>query len=251
MAGDFRPPERVKNALDNRKLSMSVPCPGAQGKWSSLQWGLYANNPRITVFTNDPNDTGADKGYGKISANLDLPVFAAFLCELDKIIMGPEDVKVGIENKNFIFPGGKRSEKPVVVSTLWFGKNKEGEVWMSVVARDRPKIQFKFGAGQDFHHFVRGDGTPYSAGEWSQLCAKGYIRILEEMMPALAVANYVEPPKKDPPAGGGGYGGGQRGGGGGGNYGGGGGGQRGGSNGGGNSGGGADSFGGDGDDLPF
>lgn len=244
MAGDFRPPERVKNALDNRKLSMSTPTPGNQGKWSSLQWGLYANNPRITVYTNDPNDSGPDKGYGKITANLDLPVFFAFLSQLDQIINGPDDNKVGIENKNYIFPGGKKSEKPVVVSTLWFGKDKEGIVWMSIVARDRPKIQFKFGPS-DFHHFQKGDGTPFTAGECSQLFAKGYIRILEEMVPTLAVANYVEPPKKDAPAGGNSYGNRGGGGGGGNSYGGGGGGNR-----GGNSAPAAESFGGD-DDLPF
>ncbi len=246
MAGDFRPVERVKNALDNRKLNLSTKCPADQSKWSSLIWGLYSNNPRITVYTNDPGDTGPDKGYGKISANLDLPIFAAFLVQLDKIIDGPNDVKFSIENKNFIFPGGKRSEKPVVVNTLWFGKNADGVVWISVVARERPKIQFKFGGdGNSFHNFTHGDGTAFSAGEWSQLQAKGYVRILENMVPTIAAANYVEPPKKDAPAGGGGYGGGNRSGGGGGGYGGGGG--R--SNGGGNSGGGAD-FGADGD-LPF
>lgn len=236
MAGDYRPPERVKNALDNRKLSMSAPTPGHDGKYASLQWGLFSNNPRITVYTNDPNDNGPDKGYGKISANLDLPVFAAFLHQLDKVIDGPADTKIGIENKNFIFPGGKRSEKPVVVSTLWFGKDKEGIVWVSVVAQNRPKIQFKFGGGQNFHNFMHGDGTPFTAGEWSQLCAKGNLNILEHMMPALAVTNYVEPPKKDAP----------RSGGGGGSYGG----NRGGNSGGNSSGGGGGDFGGD-EDLPF
>lgn len=244
---DFKRPERVKNALDNRKLNLSVPCPGVQGKWSSLIWGFHANNPRLTVFTNDPNDSGADKGYGKISANLDMPVFYAFLAEFDKIIEGPPDQKCTIENKNYIFPGGKKSDKPVVVSNLHFGKNKDGVIWLSVTApanQNRPKIMFTFGPS-DFHQFIRGTGEPMTAAEVSQAFARGYIRILENMVANLAVNNYEEPPKKDAPGGGGGYGN-RGGGGGGGGYGGGG--NRGGGNyGGGGGGGGSD----DGDDLPF
>lgn len=222
MAGDFRPPERIKNSLDNRKLTLSTPCPGQQGKWSSLSWGLYSNNPRITVYTNHPDDTGPDKGYGKITANLDLPVFVAFLKDLDTVIEGPNDVKRSIENKNFTFFGGKRSDVPAVVSTLHYGKNKDGEVWLSITAPNRPKIQFKFGSGsQNFHNFIHGDGTPFSVAEFSVLTARAYIDILERMMTHLAVNLFVEPPKKDAPQGnrqgGGNYGGGgNRGGGGGG-----------------------------------
>lgn len=236
MANDFRPAPRVKNALDNRKLNLSTPCPGVQGKWSSLIWGLYANNPRITVYTNDPNDTGADKGYGKINANLDLPVFYMLTGLITKAIdyvatADKPDWKDKVENKGFTFFGGKKSDKPAVISSVWVGKDKEGVVWISVVAKDRPIIKFSF-APSDFHNFVHGDGTPYTAGEASVLFADGYVTLLENMMTHMACNNYVEPPPRDPPAGaqrgGNSYGGGR-------------------SNGGGNSGGGMEMD----DDLPF
>jgi hypothetical protein len=236
---DFTPTPRAKNSLDHRKLNLNAPAPNAPGQQASLIWGIHANNPRITVYTNDPQDKGADKGYGKISANLDLPVFFAFLRSLDQVIEGPNDVKLGIENKNFIFPQGKRSEKPIVVSTLFFGKDKDGVVWMSVSAKDRPKIKFDFGIN-DFHHFVKGDGTPYTKAEMSVLFAKGYVRILEEMVPALLVDNYVEPAPKPQQGGGGNYGNRGGNGGGGGNYG-----------GGGNRPAPTQDFGGDSSDLPF
>lgn len=60
---DFRPPPRIKNALDNRKLNLSAPTPGAQGKYANLIWGIINNNPRITVYTGDPSEEGnASKG---------------------------------------------------------------------------------------------------------------------------------------------------------------------------------------------
>ena len=53
---------RVKNALDNRKLFLTAPVPStdpeAKGKYSTLQWMLVKNNPRMVVWTNDPADTG-------------------------------------------------------------------------------------------------------------------------------------------------------------------------------------------------
>jgi hypothetical protein len=205
--GNFQPTPRVKNALDNRKLSLSAPTPGVQGKYSSLIWGLYSNNPRITVYTNDPNDSDKSKNYGKITAALDLPVFMMLMNMINQAIDSPADVKFRIENKNYIFPAGKRSDHPVVVSELHVGK-KDGVVWMSVTAKDRPRIQFKFHPS-DFHAFQHGDGRPFTEAEASAIFARGYVRLLEEMMLHLAAENYTEPPPKD---GGNSGGGGNRGG---------------------------------------
>jgi hypothetical protein len=193
---DFTPQARAKNGLDNNKLNLSVPCPADPSKKSSLIWGFHANNPRLTVYTNVPDDQGADKGYGKISANLDMPVFFGFLHLLNQTIAHVGEIKNKIENKNFIFPGGKRSERPVVVSELWVGKDADGVVWLSVTAKDRPKIKFTFGTS-DFHKFVHGDGTPFTDGEMSVAFASGYVNILEKMMTNMAVSHYVEPVKKD------------------------------------------------------
>jgi uncharacterized membrane protein YgcG len=190
--------ERKKIALDNRKLHLSTPCPTAKGKWSSLQVNLFSNNPRITVYTNDPDDQGESKQYGKITASLDAQVFFVFLGKLTEIINGSAGVeeKVKIENKNFIFPGGKRSESPVVQSELHFGKDAEGVVWVSVTARDRPRIKFAFGRN-DFHTLYHKTGEQFSAGEASVLFARGWVRIMENMMTHLLVTEWVEPEKKD------------------------------------------------------
>ena len=192
---DFRPRnERVKTALDNRKLNLSAPCPGVAGKYSNLQWMLMANNPRIVVWTNDPNDTGESKGYGKITANLDLPTFMAFLNLLNKVIDKEGEYKDKIENLNYIFPKGKRSEKPVLVSELWVGKDKDGIIWMSITApanQQRPRIKFPF-APSNFHNWIHGDGTPYSSPEVSKLYAQGYANLLQNMMVHVACENFVD-----------------------------------------------------------
>lgn len=190
---DFIPPQRKKTSLDNKKLNLSTKCPSADGKISSLIWGIVNNNPRITVFTNDPNDT---KDNGRISANLDLPVFFMFLEKFEECIASNVEVKYKLENSNYTFIGGKRSEKPVVVSELWFGKDKDGIMWISVMAANRPKIKFPF-ILSDFHHLQNADGTPVSASEVSMGVAKAYVNILRNMMLTLACDNYYEAPPRN------------------------------------------------------
>lgn len=203
---DFKPLPRKKNALDNRKLNLSTPCPTAKGKYSALIWGVYSNNPRLTVYTGDPDDTTKDP-YGRITAALDVPTFFAFLELMKRVIVSKEEVKFSIENKNFTFFGGKRSEKPVLVSTLWVGKDKDGKVWISVISDDasRPKVRFFFGDNQ-FHHITHSDGSPLTPGENSTLFATGYFSILTNLVSDILVKEYVEDKPKQPQQGGqGGY----------------------------------------------
>lgn len=202
MADNFQRPQRKKNALDNAQLSLSANCPTAQGKRSSLSMNVIANNPRITVYTNDPND--ANNNYGKITANLNLPVFGIYLEMLQQavdFVPTPEkpEFKTIIGNKNFIFPGGQRSKEPVPVSELHVGKNKEGVVWVAVLdksGKDRPRIQFPFTVS-NFHDLRWGDGTALTPAEVSVLAARSHLRIWRDVMYQLVVNEYVEPPKKE------------------------------------------------------
>lgn len=217
---DFRPAPRKLNALDNKKLRMSAP--NKKGKMASLAWMLVKNNPRLVVYTNDPDDQNND--YGKISANLDAPTFFAFLALLKDAIDAPGQFGEKIENKNFTWGGGKRSDEPVVVNSLIVGKDEDGTIWVCVSAPRRPQLKFPF-TSPDFHHFIHRDGSPYTAAEISKIYATAYHSMLSLLAGNLLVTEWVPP---DPPKdqnnrgggggqGGGGYnrGGGQGGGGGG------------------------------------
>lgn len=197
-------PTRKKIALDNRKLTLSVPCPSAQGKYSTLAWRLVSNNPRIDVYTNDPQDNTAKNNNGKISAAMDAPTFSAFVQLLKETISSAVPVKYKIENKNFIFPGGKRSEKPVIVSELVLIKDDEGVIWLSVLSSDkeRPKIKFPL-INNEYHNFFKEGGVKFSKGEASQLYARGYVNLIESMMNHLLITEWVEPEIKKKPEGGG------------------------------------------------
>lgn len=199
-------PQREKNVLDDRKLRLSTK--NEQGKWANLSFGVYSNNPRVTVYSG----IDGDKDNGRISANMDTPAFYVFLHKLAEVIdfvptEDAKDIKYKIENKRPNFQkGGGRPNGTVTESELWFGKSANGVVWLSVTGYQRPKIQFKFGEGVEYHSFFHGNGEQFTEGELSKAFAKAYLEALYGIIPVLKTTKYVEPQPKQ--QNGGGYNGG-------------------------------------------
>lgn len=215
MAEQFRAPPRPKNALDNRKLNLTTPCPTAPGKTSALQIGVFIQEKfgepfvRMTCFTRDPEDQGERNDYGKIQAEFDPPVFYAFMEKLERIAKGPagtED-KIKWEVKGITFFGGKRSDSPQVKAEVHFGKDADGTVWLSVFKPNRPRIKFPFGV-TDFYNLVHKTGEQVSRSEMSELFCIGWIKTFQALLPTFLINQYKEVPW-EPNGGKGGQGGGQ------------------------------------------
>lgn len=190
-------PARRKNALDNFGFSISVPVEGEQGKYSRLLWGLKGNNLTIRVYTSVPSDQGNQNGL--ITCDLEGIQFFAFLEMVREAINATGEYKNKIECAKFIFPNGKRSEKPVTISSVYVGRTAEGMIWVSIIdniKKERPRIQFPFAGGR-WHHFKHGDGTDYTKAEVSQLTAKAFYNMLSQIGSHLMVTEYKEPEKKN------------------------------------------------------
>lgn len=185
-------PPKPKGPLDNDKITLYTPVPGQPGKKSRLIWGMFQNNPRVIVYTNNEANSSKENDFGKITAALDAPVFFGLLELLESLTEKPNDTKFKIENKNYTWFGGRRSETPVLVSELWVGKDKEGAMWISVTASGRPKIVFYF-EFSDYHFFLHGDGTPMSKQEGSVVACRSYCKLLRGMYENLLVTSYVDP----------------------------------------------------------
>ena len=189
-----------KTVFDNPKLSLRAP--NSKGKMASLQWGLNLNNPRITVYTNDPDDTVDN---GRISGNMDAPTFYALLTLLSRAIKSEGYYSDKIENKNHPRgENGARSENSVVVSSTIVERDNDGVISLSLVAHSRPIVKFVFGPSE-YHNFVHKNGTPWSRAELSQVYAEAYLTMLTTVMASAMNSNYVEPVKRERPAGGGGF----------------------------------------------
>lgn len=133
---DFKPTVK-KHAINEKKLQLHSQ--NAVGKSSTLKFNINKNYPRIDVYTNDDNDP---KMKEPIRAAMDQPSFFLFLVLLEKAAHSKEEFEETIENKGHTFFGGKRSEKPEVLSRLTVGKDDKGVVYITVSAKGRPKIKF-------------------------------------------------------------------------------------------------------------
>lgn len=188
---------RKKNALDNYGFNVAVPVNGEQGKYSNLSWEVTRNNLGIRVYTGYSSDKGNKNGL--IRARLDGINFFAFLELLREATEGSGKISNKIEYTDFTFFGGKRSERPQLISTVYVGRDEDGVVWVSVVDsinKDRPRIKFIFGEGRNYN-FKNADGTPFTQAKTSQILAKSFYNMLSNMGSYVMTQEYVEPKPKE------------------------------------------------------
>ena len=195
--GNFKPAPRPKNALDEYKLRLSAPPAQGATKPASMAFSVVSNNPRIDVYTNVPND----KNNGNIRAAMDSPTFYSLLELLEKAINGPADNRYSIKNMNHTFFEGKRSEHPKLISTTTVGKDKEGRVFISLIAKDRPLIKFVFLPSM-YHSLVKMDGSDFSEAEMSEVYARAYLNLLRNLVADVLTETYTEPKPRDENGGG-------------------------------------------------
>ena len=170
--------------IDFNRLSMWTPTPGVENKRARLSFGILDINPRISIFTNNPEDT---IGKGIIPAPMNPETFFTFLMRLEMIAKGNPNAKEKIE----CFQGKER----VKVSDLIFGKDEEGFVWVSVIAANRPNIKFVFEMS-DWHTIQRGDGSKFTPAECSVLEALAKIQLLRNVYTNF-FADVLKTPRPD------------------------------------------------------
>lgn len=210
------PNAHVRNVLDGNNLSISAPCPTAKGKWSSLNFRVTNGNPRIIIYTNDPDDEGND--YGRIVVKLHPLSFETLLNVWESCIDKEAGYKETIEIEDFIFNGGQRSERPELTHKIIVGKDNDGVISLMVLdARgpNRPRIKFEIRAPR-FVKLLSSGGEPLDRAQESVRFTRIWIDLLRPLATQLAVDTWKEPQRRNQNqnqgggnrGGGGGYGGG-------------------------------------------
>ncbi len=203
-------PPRQKTLLDDRKFTLYAANPS--GGRASLKWAMAGPNPRITVWSG----MAADKDNGKSEAKMDLKTFMAFLVILEKTIKTPH--KEGEATGSVIEMGFYRDNRVNHISDLHIGRDKDGVIFISVVAKNgNTPVKFPF-VTEEYHNFRHRGGEAYSKAETSEIMAAAYLKILEGIVPVLSDRNWKEPPpqqngnqgNRNGNRGGGNYGGGNR-----------------------------------------
>lgn len=181
------------NLLQEYKLRLvAEPLEGAmefngRRREPQLALSVYDNQPRFTVYTN----VEGDKQNGRIEGNMDTFTFFAVMQALREVIADPEHPGFAVENKGHFFSKENgRSEKPGVKSRTILGRNERGEIFMAVVANNRPKAQFIF-KPTEYHTFINKDGTPTALSKVSELFASGYVKLMEKAVVSVLQTDFI------------------------------------------------------------
>ena len=191
---EYNHPVRKKTILDDPKLKLyAAPVEGST-RAPALSWGVgERGNPRITVYTNDPN---ASKDNATIQAKFDMPNFFVFLNQFEDVISGTGKSMEGMRNSGHTFFGGKRSERPETLSTALVGREDSGKIFIQVGTRNSPRIKFYL-MPSNWHHLIDHAGNALSEERASTLMARGYLDTLRMVIPQMALAGYQPPEPKD------------------------------------------------------
>lgn len=188
---DFKPTIK-KHAINEKKLQLNAN--NAVGKSATLKFNIAKNYPRIDVYTNDDNDP---KSKDPIRAAMDQPSFFLFLVLLEKAAHAKETFEETIENKNYTWFGGKKSEKPEVISRITVGKDEKGVVYICATAKNRPKIKFPV-VPTNWNYLVD-IKTGEKAGEAkaSHHMALAWKEMLSQMVGTYLIFNFEEEVQKE------------------------------------------------------
>ena len=161
------------------KFQLYTEAPGAPGKRSRLGYSSYRGAPRITVFTNVPNDSGK----GVINAPMNPETFIVFMNLLEAVARNPAETKNKIDCWTILrsTEGQEVNKEKTLLSEVYFGRDANGVVWISVTAPNRPRIKFDFKIS-DFHKIYKGDGTQLTEAESSTLQTLATVTALREIM---------------------------------------------------------------------
>ena len=129
-----------------------------------------------------------DKNHGNIIAEIHPRTFRGLLAAIRKLASNPGlDEKYTVTNANFVFLGGKRSEKQRITSKVGVGRNDKGVLGIMIIDMlddTRPKIHFPFG----YNPTARGRYSLLLKGgnedpvESSNLGALGWVDMIEDQL---------------------------------------------------------------------
>ena len=199
MAWDKKVPYKSKEpltALDNDKLHLLTPSAKEPGKNARLTVRFVKNSPWLKVWTADPEDKAKERAsdYGSIYAKMDLIVWDMFIKTLRNMANSQAlDVRDKISNLGYTWYNKVKSDTPVLMSETWVGKDKEGMVFISVIAKDRPRIKFIFdGRFHGFHNIVHGDGTDYTDQEKSVIHALSWVDTIDSIIKTMITTHFFD-----------------------------------------------------------
>lgn len=173
-----------------------------QSDWKTpeMNFDMVSNNPRITVFPNNPSEAektrkmrNGEKPLSSIpiSGRMKWKDFWKFMFLFDEVIESKEPLffTMSFKGPKFDSNGEKVKGEFVTTAKLVFGQNADGMVYMQMYEKDREKPMFLF--KENFWVPVQRNGEDMTASMNSKYDAKSFMKSLREVVGPVAVNYYV------------------------------------------------------------
>lgn len=172
------PPEKPQ-IIEFERLSLWANHPELPNIRCRMGFAMRLGYPRVFVYFNDPSKKGFDN---MVTGAMDPTSFQIVV----NYLRLAADSQPGWKRKIECLRPEWKDGRPVpgtlqLDSELWIGKNNQGCVWMSLIAKNKPKVVFEIKLSE-YHRVYKEDGTPATEAEMSVECAKALATDLSEVM---------------------------------------------------------------------
>lgn len=186
----FTPPP--KTILNHFKLRLKGEKVNGADRAAELAFEVFGSNPRIAVYYNDKQTKNS-------YARMDPESFMYFLQCMEDVAMEKRKA-IKIKNRHTHDGNGNKLPKPDFVSQTILARDDKGEIFISVVEKDKTPVKFYFQTNF-WWDVVDEQNQPVAQNELSSAICLGRAKFMRELMTQVMTAEYVPPKPRE-----GGYG---------------------------------------------
>ena len=157
---------------------------GDQNRRPKLVLSFRDGNPRITVYT------GVQGPEGVISFPSDYATMSAVVNLLKEVAKAPPGTKYSVDSLTTLYENNQPTNQKRLVSVLYIGKSKEGLVYLSVIAENRPKLVFTI-KPSPYHVFRDENKNELPQEKISSMLAEGIAELIMNVISNILV-DYTE-----------------------------------------------------------
>lgn len=154
-----------------------------------LRWTVYRNQPRIVVWTNNPNDNKE-----RVTCTMSFPDAYSLLYAMEELYRKGEENLIQMECFNFDYDEqtGERSEKATKQATVVVGVDRDGYEYIGVVkASDSAQVPIKFYyRPNNYQRLVDKSGQELDKFKVSKIYALGYVEMWRQLLAAVDASGY-------------------------------------------------------------
>ena len=157
---------------------------GTTGPYATLTWTYRNLYPRITVYLENGHVPKKEYSYDDtIIAPMTPIVLGMVIDTISNIIKGKNNTKRKVDCYNNKYVDNVRTNTIVLQASILIGKDKDGVIYLAVIAEGKRRVKFKLLPSTVYHKFYdENNNLITDEAELSKAFATAYVRHLKKQM---------------------------------------------------------------------